>query len=147
MSRSVAVNPQDSEQNLRSPKFMMIGLQEGMCFFDTFQFGVQIDLHAPSDENYRCKGCSGQGVEEARDNSSMGFGKSQEEKGGYLGSTERDMKRVHFASLMDFSHLRNAELDPKLLKYKAESCSVVTLYKTTQVRTQVLLNKALLCPR
>ena len=36
-----------------------------------------------------CKSRSGQGTEEARDDSSMEFGKSQEQKGCYSGSTKR----------------------------------------------------------
>ena len=44
---------------------------------------------ATSDENSGCKSCRGQRMEEARDNSSMGFGKSQEQEGGYSGSTKR----------------------------------------------------------
>ena len=35
------------------------------------------------------KSSSGQGMEEARDDSSMEFGKRQEQKGGYSGSTMR----------------------------------------------------------
>ena len=35
------------------------------------------------------KNSSGQGMEEAWDNSSMGLGKRQEQKGGYSGSTKR----------------------------------------------------------
>ena len=31
---------------------------------------------------------------------------------------QRDKLRVHFASLMDICHLKNAELEPKLQKYK-----------------------------
>ena len=42
---------------------------------------------------------------------------SQEQEGGYSGSTKRQ-KRAHFASLMDICHLKNAELEPKLQKYK-----------------------------
>ena len=30
----------------------------------------------------------------------------------------RDEKKVHFATLMDICHLKNAELEPKLQKYK-----------------------------
>ena len=43
--------------------------------------------------------------------------KSQEQKGGYSGSTKRQ-KKVHFATLMDICHLENAELEPKVQKYK-----------------------------
>ena len=32
--------------------------------------------------------------------------------------TQRDKKKVHFATLMDICHLDNAELDPTLQKYK-----------------------------
>ena len=43
---------------------------------------------------------------------------SQERKGGYSGSTKRQ-KKVHFASKMDICHLKkNAELEPKLQRYK-----------------------------
>ena len=31
---------------------------------------------------------------------------------------QTDKKNVHFASLMDMCHLKNAELEPKLQKYK-----------------------------
>ena len=31
---------------------------------------------------------------------------------------QRDKRKVHFASLMDNCHLKNAELEPKLQKYK-----------------------------
>ena len=45
---------------------------------DLLQCGSQIYSFASSDENSGCKSCSGQGMEKARDNSSMAFGKSQE---------------------------------------------------------------------
>ena len=34
---------------------------------------------------------------------------------------------VHFALSMDFSHLKNSELEPQYQKYKVESLSEVTL--------------------
>ena len=43
--------------------------------------------------------------------------KSQEQKGGYSGSTERQ-KRVHFATLMDICHVKNVELEPKIQIFK-----------------------------
>ena len=53
---------------------------------------------------------------------------------------QRDKKKVHFVALMDICHLQNAELEPQLQKIqKAESCSVVTLRKTTLEPTQFLL--------
>ena len=40
---------------------------------------------------------------------------------------QRDQKKVHFATLMDTCHLKNAELEPTFQKNtKAESFSVVT---------------------
>ena len=54
-------------------------------------------------------------MEEARDNSSMGFGKSQEQEKGYSGSTKN---KVHFATLMEICHLENVELEPTLSMYR-----------------------------
>ena len=50
---------------------------------------VHTNANDSSDENPGCESSSGQGIEEDRDNSSMGFGKSQEQEGGYSGSTKR----------------------------------------------------------
>ena len=57
-------------------------------------------------------------MEEARDNPSMATGESQEQEGGYSGSSKRQKKKVHFATLRDMCHLKNAELEPRLQKYK-----------------------------
>ena len=46
-----------------------------------------------------------------------GLGKSQEQK-KMLFWKHKEKKKVHFASLMDMCHLKNAELEPKLQKYK-----------------------------
>ena len=53
----------------------------------------------------------------ARDDSSMGFGKVKSKKAVTL-EAQRDKKKVHFATLMDMCHLKNAELEPKLQKYE-----------------------------
>ena len=58
-------------------------------FCDTIRFGGQVYSDATSDENSDCKSCRGQGMEEARDNPSTGFGKSQEQGGGFSESTQR----------------------------------------------------------
>ena len=53
----------------------------------------------------------------------MGFGKSQEQEGGYSGSTERKNK-VHFASLMDTRHLKKTRSwNHSYSSMKAEWCS------------------------
>ena len=40
---------------------------------------------------------------------------------------QRDKKKVHFATLMDTCHLKNAELEPNFRSTKEESYSEVTL--------------------
>ena len=41
---------------------------------------------------------------------------------------QRDKQKIHFATLMDISHLKNAELEAKKSKSaEEESCSKVTL--------------------
>ena len=83
----------------------------------TLQVGAQINSDATSDEHSGCKSCRGQGMEEARDNSSMGFGKIKRKKEVIL-EAQRDKNKVHFATLMDMCHLKNADFEPKLQKYK-----------------------------
>ena len=53
-----------------------------------------------------------------RDNSSLELGKSQEQKGGGSSWRRKETMKVHFAPLMGICHLKNAELEPKLQKYK-----------------------------
>ena len=57
-------------------------------------------------------------MEEGRNNPSMEHGESQEHEGGYSRSTKWHNKKVHFATLMDMCHLKNAELEQKIQKYK-----------------------------
>ena len=42
--------------------------------------------------------------------------KSQEQKGGYSGTTKREKKKVHFASLMDICHLKKCRVPTKTTK-------------------------------
>ena len=50
---------------------------------------------------------------------------------------------VHFASLMDICHLKNAELEATHQNTKVELYSAVILSKTTQGLTQYSLNNEL----
>ena len=50
---------------------------------------------------------------------------------------------VHFASLMDICHLKNAELEAKHQKYKGRVVLRGDIVKTTQDLTQYSLNKDL----
>ena len=56
-------------------------------------------------------------MEQARNDSSMETGNIKSNKEVVL-EAQRDKKKVHFATLMDICHLKNAELEPKLQKYK-----------------------------
>ena len=101
--------------------------QRGL-FDDPLQFGSQVYSYASSDENPGCKSSSGQGMEEARDNSSVAVWQSPEQEAKWLESVkskkevileaQRDIKKVHFATLMDICYLENAELEPTFQKYK-----------------------------
>ena len=82
-------------------------------FFDTLQFGAQICSGTTSDEDSGCKSCREQGMEKTRHCPSAEFGRKVKSKKG-----QRDKNKVHFATLMDMCHLKNAELEPKLQKYK-----------------------------
>ena len=86
-------------------------------FDDTLQFGAQVDSDATSDENSRCKSCRGQRTEKARDNPSVATGERQEQEGGYSGSTKRQKESPLWCTDGHMSPL-NAELEPKLHKYK-----------------------------
>ena len=107
------MNPQRNEWDLLSPNIMKTTLQAKDLLRISLQLCTQIHPDVTS-ENSGCKSSGGQGMEKARDNPSMEFGESQEQKGGYSGSTKRQ-KKVHFATLMDTRHLKNAELGIFLL--------------------------------
>ena len=55
---------------------------------------------------------------EARKVASVAIDHSTERKGGHSGSTKERKSKVHFATLMDICHLKNAELKRKYQKYQ-----------------------------
>ena len=57
-------------------------------------------------------------MEEARDNPSMEFGKSQEQNRRLFWKHRETKKKVHFATLMDICHVKNVELEPKIQIFK-----------------------------
>ena len=70
-------------------------------------------------KNPGCKSSSGQGMEEARNNFSVAAEKkSKAERRLFWRHRERDKAKVHFATLVDTCHLKNAELEPQFQKYK-----------------------------
>ena len=62
---------------------------EGVYIDVSLQLGTQAHSDAPSDGNSGCTSRSGQGMEKARDDSSMEFGRNHEQKGGNSRSTKR----------------------------------------------------------
>ena len=91
---------------------------KGFTSMTHHNFGAKVYPNATSDEDSGCNGLRGQGMEKARDNSSMGLGKSQEQKGGYSGSAKRQNESPLCFSDGHMSPQKNAGLEPKLQKYK-----------------------------
>ena len=60
-------------------------------------------------------------MEEARDNSSLATVQTPKQEGGYYLKHKKTKKKVHFASLMDICHLKNAELEPQFQQYKGRA--------------------------
>ena len=50
-------------------------------------------------------------MEEARNDSSLAVGQSYKQKREVILEARRDKKKVHFATLIDICHLKNAEFD------------------------------------
>ena len=73
------------------------------------------------------KAAVGKGMEKARDDPSMEFGKSQEQKGGYSGSTERQKESpLRFIDGHMSPQKRGVRTNISEVQ-RAESCSVMTL--------------------
>ena len=77
-------NPQGNEWNILCEKTRRSPCKQKVYFDVSLQLGTQVYSYATSDENTRCKSSSGQGMEEARDDPSLEFGKSHEQKGSPL---------------------------------------------------------------
>ena len=56
---------------------------------------------------------------EARKVAGMAYDQSQSKKDVFR-EAQREKNKVHFAPLLDISHLKNADLDPKYQRYKGE---------------------------
>ena len=113
------INPQDSEQNLCNPKCMKITLLEKDLllwhitilvhkFIPMSQVMQILDAKAAVDKEWK----------KLETIPAWDLGKVKSKKEVIL-EAQRDKKKVHFASLMEICHLKkNAELEPKLQKYK-----------------------------
>ena len=104
----------DTEQNLCCSECMKIALPE-KDFHDTHYNLVHKFIQIPQEMKIPdAKAAVHKEWKKARDNSSMGFGKESRAKREVILEAQRDKKKVHFASLMDIFHLKNAELEPNL---------------------------------
>ena len=81
------------------------------------QFGSQIYTYASSYENSCGKSSSGQGMEKLEKISAWKLTKVRSKK-EVIDEARTSGATVHFASLMDICHLKNAELEAKHQKYK-----------------------------
>ena len=86
-------------------------------FTTALQFGSQIYSYAPSHENSCSKSSGGQGMGKMEKISAWNLTKVRSKK-QVIDEARTSGATVHFASLMDICHLKNAELEAKHQKYK-----------------------------
>ena len=86
-------------------------------FTTTLQFGSQIYSYASSHENPCSKGSSGQGMGKIEKISAWNLTKVRSKK-EVIDEARTKGAKVHFASLMDICHLKNAELEAKHQNHK-----------------------------
>ena len=92
-------------------------LQEKGTIHYSIKFGSQIYSYASSHENSRSKGSGGQGMGKLEKTSAWNLTKVKSKK-KVIDEARTSGAKVHFASLMDISHLKNVELELKHQKYK-----------------------------
>ena len=90
-------------------------------FTQSLQIGTLICSDASSITNTRCEGCSGKRMGKIGEYTTMAADKSQLQK-NVIDEARNKGRKVHFASLMDLCHLKNAEPEAHCQKYK---CRVV----------------------
>ena len=118
------MNPRDCEQNLCSPKFMKIALQEkGVTSLTHCNLVHQIIPIAQAMKIPDAKAAVDKEWKKLETMAARDLEKVKSKKEVIL-EAQRDKKKVHFASLIDICHLKYVELEPKLQKYKAESYMV-----------------------
>ena len=86
-------------------------------FTEPFQFSAQICSYATSIKNTGCKGSSGKrrGILEKIPAWQLTIVRNKKE---VIDEARNEGRKVHFASLMDLSHLKDSELEPQSQKYK-----------------------------
>ena len=114
--------------------------RKGRQFIATFKFGSQIYSCASSHEDSRSKGSSGQGMGKLEKISAWNLTKVRS-KSEVIDEAKTSGAKVHFASLMDNCHLKNAELDTKHQNTNVQLYSEVILWKMIQDLMQYLQSK------
>ena len=113
---------EDREQNLCCPKLMKIALHlKDSQKWHIKKFGAQVHPNAAGDEGVRMQRVPWKRMEKARGQFQLGTWRGRGQvmsKKEVILEAQRDKIRVHFVSLMDTCHFKNAELEPKLQKYK-----------------------------
>ena len=84
--------------------------------FTALQYGTQIYSYAPSHEKSCSKGSSGERMGKIGKDS--GVEPDERSKKEVINEARTKGAKVHFVSLMDICHLKNAELETKHQKYK-----------------------------
>ena len=74
-------------------------------------------------KNRGAKGSSGQGMEEARDDSSMGCEKSQEQKGGYSGSKKERQKQCPLCFIDGLASSQDCGVGATIPEVQRKSCA------------------------
>ena len=96
---------------------MKTTLQEKEKITTALQFGSQIHSYASSHKNSSSKSSGGQGMGKMEKFSAWNLTKVRSKK-EVIDEARTSGATVHFASLMDICHLKNAELKTKHQKYK-----------------------------
>ena len=90
---------------------------KGMNSMNLLQFCALIHSDASSNENSSCKSSSGERMGKLEKISAWNLTKVKSKK-QVIDEARTSGAKVHFASLMDICHLKNAELEAKHQKYK-----------------------------
>ena len=112
------VNLQDCVWEIRYRIITKTILQEKGIIHCSIIICTQISSYASSHEDSRSKGSSGQGMGKIGKDSGVGPDESQKSMKEVIDEARMAGATVHFASLMDLCHLKNAELEAKHQKYK-----------------------------
>ena len=111
------MNPQECVWEIRYRIIMKTILQEKVRIHCSIIFGSQNYSCASSYENSGSESSGGQGMGKLEKISAWNLAKGKSQK-QVIDEARTAGATVHFASLMDICHLKNAELEAKHQKYK-----------------------------